>query len=129
MTNMINRFKQSEEGLDLIQLLVAVAILGALLAVGVLTLIGKVDSAKNTASDAAVANAVTAAKVVLAEGTATTPPAQRAAILAIISGSDVAVWVYYETDATSVPTRIHIVDTNGASAWVTQAGVVTTTHA
>ena len=77
---MIKRFKQSEEGLDLIQLLIAVAILGALLAIGVLTLIGRVDAAKRTASDAAVANAVTATKIMLSEGTDKTTWDQRSAI-------------------------------------------------
>ena len=123
MANMINRFKQSEEGLDLIQLLIAVAILGALLAIGVLTLIGKASDAKKTSSDAAIANAVTATKVVMAEGEATTTAAQQAAIRAMISGSDVNASIATDTGT------IWLAGTNGAAAHVSQAGAVFTTKA
>ena len=126
MINMIKRFKQSEEGLDLIQLLIAVAILGALLAIGVLTLIGRASDAKKTASDASVANAVTATKTILAEGEATTAAAQDTAIEAEISGSDVTV-VVATTPAPAGP--VTLTGTNGASATVTQAGGVTTVKA
>jgi len=123
MTTMIKRFQASDEGLDLVQLLIAVVIMGFLLAVGTLILIGKANDAKLNSSDAAVANAVTAASVVLSEGNATTVATQEAAIEATISSSDVTVAVAVG------PGTITLTGTNGASATVTQAGVVTTTDA
>jgi len=125
MTTMIKRFQASDEGLDLVQLLIAVVIMGFLLAVGTLILIGKANDAKLNSSDAAVANAVTAASIVLSEGNATTVVDQEDAIQAAISSSDVTVAVA----GMVAPGDITLTGTNGASATVTQAGVVTTTDA
>jgi hypothetical protein len=88
-----------------------------------LTLIGKVNSAKNTSANAAVANAVTAAKVVLSEGNETTAVGQQAAIADAISGSNVTVAV------APGPGDITLTGTRGATATVTQLGAVTKTNA
>jgi len=118
MTTMIKRFQASDEGLDLVQLLIAVVIMGFLLAVGTLILIGKANDAKLNSSDAAVANAVTATSIVLSEGNATTVATQEAAIQAAIGSSDVAVTVDVG------PGTVNLIGTNNAAASVSQAGVV-----
>ena len=130
MKTMVKRFQASDEGLDLVQLLIAVVIMGFLLAVGTLILIGKANDAKLNSSDAAVANAVTAASVVLSEGVATTPAAIDAAVEAAISGSDVTVAVTPpEAGPPVVPGVITLTGTNGASATVNFNGVVNVTDA